>query len=127
MATIFEMFSQVDAVLERTQGGLGIGLALVRGLIELHGGSVEARSFGAGKGSEFIVRLPLLEGSRSAAAVHVDSENANGFVCKRVLIVDDNVDAAASLRTLLEMTGHEVGEAHDGSDPWGLLRPASFR
>ena len=111
---IFGMFSQVDAAIERTQGGLGIGLALVRGLVELHGGSVEASSLGVGKGSEFTVRLPLLEGARSAAPVRIDTAAANGFVPKRVLIVDDNVDAAASLRALLEMAGHEVHEAHDG-------------
>ena len=111
---IFGMFSQVEEAIERTQGGLGIGLALVRGLVDLHGGSVEARSFGVGKGSEFIVRLPLLERSRDATPSSVDTATANGFVRKRVLIVDDNVDAATSLRALLEMAGHEVVEAHDG-------------
>ena len=123
---IFEMFSQVDSALERTEGGLGIGLALVRGLVELHGGSVEALSFGAGKGSEFIVRLPLLQGAPGAPRAHVQTDGAKGVVVrKRVLIVDDNIDAAASLRALLEMAGQEVREAHDGLA--GVHAAADFR
>ena len=111
---IFEMFSQVDSALERTQGGLGIGLALVRGLVELHEGSVEARSLGTGKGSEFIVCLPLLQGLPRASLTPIQTNGAANVVRKRVLVVDDNVDAAASLCALLEMMGQDVHEAHDG-------------
>ncbi|MFN2643991.1 MAG: ATP-binding protein [Burkholderiales bacterium] len=110
---LFQMFSQVAPALERTEGGLGIGLALVRGFAELHGGRVEARSEGSGKGSEFVVYLPLVA-PRAAAEPPGQSRPAPVAKSKRILVVDDNVDAAATLRRLLELTGHEVREAHDG-------------
>ena len=109
---IFEMFSQVEGVEGRSEGGLGIGLALVKGLAELHGGTVEARSAGLRQGSEFIVRLPAsvdqFSSLRVADPVRVSSEH------RRVLIADDNRDAAESLSLLLEFSGHEVRVAHLG-------------
>ncbi len=113
LATIFDMFMQVDRSLERSQGGLGIGLTLVKRLVEMHGGSVEAHSAGPGLGSEFVVRLPLAaaesEDQKPAAPVERAPAAAH-----RVLIVDDNLDAALSLSTLLKMTGSETRTAHDG-------------
>jgi PAS domain S-box-containing protein len=110
---LFEMFSQVAPALERSQGGLGIGLSLVKALVELHGGKVEARSGGIGKGSEFIVRLPIVDGptpqARQGAAEKGPS--ARNF---RILVVDDNRDAADSLAMVLSMAGHEVRTAYDG-------------
>jgi CheY-like chemotaxis protein/two-component sensor histidine kinase len=116
LETIFEMFSQIDRSLERSTGGLGLGLYLVRQLVELHGGSVEARSDGVGKGSQFLVRLPILKQSaeaprRSAApAVERDIERPQ----RRILVVDDNGDAARSLELLLRIDGHATHVAHDG-------------
>jgi PAS domain S-box-containing protein len=110
---IFEMFSQVKSGKDRSEGGLGIGLALARGLTELHGGTIEARSAGSGHGSEFIVRLPR----RTAGVLRrEDAVEASppSVVRRRVLIADDNQDAAESLAMLLRMEGHEVCVAHDG-------------
>jgi PAS domain S-box-containing protein len=110
---IFEMFSQVQPALARSHGGLGIGLALVRALAALHGGSVSARSEGLGHGSEFELRLPLPAqppaepGPDEPAAVPAPD-------ARRVMVVDDNPDAAESLALLLELQGHEVRTAHDG-------------
>ncbi|HWL62237.1 MAG TPA: ATP-binding protein [Steroidobacteraceae bacterium] len=114
IAGIFQMFSQIDAIEVRTAGGLGIGLALVRGLVELHGGSVEAHSAGLGKGSEFIVRLPVdtsLPATLAPTCTTVDTEMRH-----RILLADDNQDAADSLATLLELAGHEVRVAYGGRD-----------
>ena len=112
ISRIFEMFSQVEEVEGRSEGGLGIGLALVKGLTELHGGTVEARSAGLGKGSEFIVRLPVsahqVSTPRMPQPVPVSPER------RRVLIADDNRDAAESLSLLLELAGHEVRVVHLG-------------
>jgi CheY-like chemotaxis protein len=102
-------------VLQRSHGGLGIGLALVRGLVELHGGTVEAHSAGPGKGSEFIVRLPAAEGLGKAAAA---SARAGQPACRgpkgRILVVDDNRDAAESLTMILRLLGYEIQNAYDG-------------
>jgi PAS domain S-box-containing protein len=112
-ARVFEMFSQVKAGKDRSEGGLGIGLALARGLIELHGGTLDARSAGSGHGSEFMVRLPR----RSIGALRREESVAEPkmpFVSRRVLIADDNQDAAESLAMLLRMEGHEVDVVNDG-------------
>jgi signal transduction histidine kinase len=113
---LFDMFSQVAPALERSQGGLGIGLALVRSLVELHGGRVEARSDGPGKGSTFAVRLPLL--AAAPAAPPPPPPRLNGTAKRprrRVVVADDNVDSAESLAMLLTVLGHEVKTAHDGA------------
>jgi len=113
LTRIFEMFSQIDGAAARSEGGLGIGLALVKGLLELHGGTIDARSDGLGRGSEFIVLLPLTAATPSeASATDVDVPPvARG---RRVMVADDNKDAADSLAMLLELGGHEVRVAHRG-------------
>jgi signal transduction histidine kinase/ActR/RegA family two-component response regulator len=116
---LFEMFSQVDSALERSQGGLGIGLSLVKGLIGMHGGSVEAMSDGPGTGSTFIVRLPVLVGSPASSRNGEQPPTgaggpARGSAGCRILVVDDNRDSAESLALLLRLAGHEIQAAHDG-------------
>jgi len=115
LATVFDMFSQIGRHLDRAQGGLGIGLSLVRRLAEMHGGSVEAASAGIGAGSTFTVRLPLLP---VAPAGMEPVLGADAVLAPRtgveVLVVDDNVDAASTLAMILEMHGHVVRVAHDG-------------
>jgi len=116
MPRIFELFSQVDRSLEKSQGGLGLGLALVKRLVEMHQGTVEARSDGQGKGSEFIVRLPL---ATSATGESLPPPEASvpitAVAPARVLVVDDNVDAATTLKMALEIKGYQVAVAHDGA------------
>jgi PAS domain S-box-containing protein len=109
---IFAMFSQLEGAAARSEGGLGIGLALVQGLIELHGGTVEAKSEGLGHGSEFIVKLPIA--STDSASTPTDHAAAPNPRTRRILVADDNQDAANSLAMILEMDGHEVRVAHDG-------------
>ena len=113
LGRIFDLFHQVDPSLARSQGGLGIGLTLVRRLVEMHGGSVEARSGGAGKGSAFTVRLPLA-GRPPAEAPRPPARAPAPAGPRRVLVVEDNVDSAAALAELLRLWGHEVQVAHDG-------------
>jgi signal transduction histidine kinase/DNA-binding response OmpR family regulator len=113
---VFDLFMQGDRSLDRAQGGLGIGLTLVRSLVEMHGGNVEAKSEGLGRGSEFIVRLPCC---RSGA-----QEDSNGStngepsttspVSRRVMVVDDNADLVATMTALLKLAGHDVCSCHDG-------------
>ena len=112
LSQIFDMFTQINGGLERSRGGLGIGLTLVKRLVEMHGGTIEARSGGEGKGSQFIVRLPIsTEAVKAPPAAKVPHEPARTY---RILVVDDNRDAATSLATLLQMTGHESFTAFDG-------------
>ena len=111
LASIFDMFMQVDGSLERAQGGLGIGLTLVKRLVHMHGGTVEAKS--AGRGSEFIVRLPVLLDEAGAAPPELAAARRPPPT-QRILIVDDNTDSADSLAMLLRITGHETYTAHDG-------------
>ena len=110
--SIFDMFMQVDRSSERSQGGLGIGLTLVKRLVAMHGGSIEARSEGEGRGSEFIVRLPVI--CEPAVAAPRAETVAKSAAERRVLIVDDNRDSADSLAMLLEITGNKTFQAHDG-------------
>ena len=124
---IFDMFSQVNSSIERSQGGLGIGLALVKQLAQLHGGSAEAKSGGPGKGSEFIVRLPIVFDERAAA--EPSTSFGETAIPRRVLIVDDNLDAARALAMLLEIDGNETETAGDGIAALAAIqsrRPTSF-
>lgn len=111
LATVFDMFSQLSPALERSQGGLGIGLSLVRGLVHLHDGSVSVTSQGAGKGSKFTVRLPLTEAATIADVPKISKPSAQAF---RILVIDDNIDAAQSMTMALELLGYEAQTAHDG-------------
>jgi CheY-like chemotaxis protein len=122
IGSVFTMFSQVLPALERSQGGLGIGLALARGLVELHGGTIEAHSAGPGHGSQFVVRLPTVEAPIAGMLETPPPELLASPL--RVLVVDDNRDAADSLAILLEIGGHAVGVAHDG--PAALELAQSF-
>jgi CheY-like chemotaxis protein len=122
LGDIFQMFSQVESALDRARGGLGIGLALVKGLVELHGGTVAAHSAGLGQGSQFVVRLPLTHGG------HVESGPAEAEPRGRglhVLVVDDNIDAAETLAMSLELRGHLTCMAHRGAA--GLAMAAERR
>jgi CheY-like chemotaxis protein len=112
---IFEMFTQIDPSPSRN-GGLGIGLALARRLVELHGGTIDARSDGPGRGSQFTVHLPLLTGATAAATPRRETRPLEPKMQRRVLVVDDNRDAARTLGQLLEAIGHEVHLAYDGAD-----------
>ncbi len=111
---IFEMFTQVDRSLERSQGGLGIGLTLVKRLVELHGGSVEAHSAGPGRGSEFTVRLPVAVATGSHQPQPPKGENTAAPTKRRILVVDDNKDSADSLSMMLSIAGMEARTAYDG-------------
>jgi two-component system CheB/CheR fusion protein len=132
LGSIFDLFYQPPQSLDRAKGGLGLGLAIVRSLVELHGGHVSARSAGPGTGSEFIVELPeaaasvddvvAVGGTALLGAPSVRPTVENG---KRVLVVDDNEDAAETLGAVLEDLGHEVQTAHDG--PAALRIATTFR
>ena len=112
---IFEMFTQVDASMERSAGGLGIGLALVRNMVELHHGNIEVHSAGIGQGSEFVVHLPLDVQPSGSTVQQQSSEGSKAVVVpRRILVVDDNRDSAESLAMLLKLDEHEVRTAHDG-------------
>jgi CheY-like chemotaxis protein len=120
------MFSQVAPALERSQGGLGIGLALVRGLAELHGGSVEAKSAGPGRGSEFKVRLPVVAApAERRQQPSADGEKSCAGPRCRILVADDLRDSADSLALVLRLAGHEVQTAHDGLE--AVQAAAAFR
>ncbi len=117
LTKVFDMFTQVDTSLERSQGGLGIGLTLVKRLTEMHGGTVAAFSAGAGRGSEFVVRLPVA--AAEPVPVRDDDEGAARPVPRtalRILVADDNADSADSLADLLGLVGHEVVTAGDGQE-----------
>ena len=125
---VFDMFVQGHARDSRAQSGLGIGLTLVRSLVEMHGGSVRARSAGPGRGSEFVVRLPLArpDAPREPASAHAPPRKIAGL--PRVMVVDDNHDAADSLAAVLKMLGAEVRVTHDGQaalDALDAFRPAA--
>jgi PAS domain S-box-containing protein len=122
LARVFDMFSQATSALDRSEGGLGIGLAIVKGIVELHGGSVEAQSAGSGKGSEFVVRLPHSLASPEAVTRQSDDvAAAHTGPGLSIVIADDNRDSAESLKMLLEMDGHSVRTAHDGEQALELV------
>jgi CheY-like chemotaxis protein len=111
---IFDMFSATDPARENAQSGLGIGLSLVRAVVEMHGGKVEAHSAGCGTGSEFIVRLPAAQLPLRPVEPEPGEEDIESGACYRILVVDDNVDSALSLTLMLKMMGHETHMVHDG-------------
>jgi CheY-like chemotaxis protein/two-component sensor histidine kinase len=116
-ATIFDLFKQLGNTVDRSQGGLGIGLTLVKRLVELHGGTIKAKSEGPGLGSEFVVRLPLLSGApadRGAESQPATDKAAGLRKRHRILVADDNVDLAESMGLLLEMMGNDVRVTNDG-------------
>src|SRR5688572_3740678 len=124
---VFDMFTQVTQSVERSQGGLGIGLTLVKRLVELHGGTVEARSAGSGRGSEFVVRLPEHPEAAMPTRVAALPEAVTPAAGRRILVADDNRDAADSLAFMLRLAGHEVRIAYDGQqavDMAEAFRPA---
>ena len=111
---VLEMFTQADRTRSQVQDGLGIGLALVKRLVELHGGSVEARSEGEGRGSEFILRLPLAGKQLPVPVQPSAAVRGKTALAHRILVIDDNQDAASSLAMLLRVLGNEVKTANDG-------------
>ena len=123
LGLVFEAFTQGEMTLARSRGGLGLGLALVKGLVELHGGSVEARSEGPGRGAEFLVRIPL---AVERPALNEPARAAGvAMPRRRVLVIEDNIDAAETLEEMLRLWGHEVAVAHDGRA--GVERARAFK
>jgi CheY-like chemotaxis protein/two-component sensor histidine kinase len=120
---VFDLFMQGNTSFERAQGGLGIGLSLVRGLIELHGGTIAANSDGPGTGSEFVVRLPVSDIIPAQERAEAPAEQRDGP--RRVLIIDDNVDAATALAAMLRQDDHTVALAHSG--PVGIETARAFQ
>jgi len=119
---VFDLFMQENTSLERAQGGLGIGLSLVRGLVELHGGSLQAKSDGPGTGSEFVITLPVIDAPEAPRPAAVVAARAGA---RRILVIDDNVDAANALAALLRQDHHEVAVAHSG--PVGIEMARTFK
>src|SRR4051812_24024573 len=126
LTTVFEMFVQVERRLDRSQGGLGIGLSLVRSLVEMHGGTVTAHSEGPGTGTQFVVRLPAMtedRGERHGPTKRPKKDGGHESSGRRILVVDDNQDAADSLaRYLSRVAGHRVEVAYDGPEALDLAR-----
>ena len=118
LGSVFDMFSQLKPALDRSKGGLGIGLALVRGILALHGGSIKAHSHGEGRGSTFTVRLPLAPVQATPSSISADRDPVKPCT---VLVVDDNVDAAETLLMFLEMSGCEARAAHTGGEALAVL------
>jgi len=111
---VFDIFAQADPGLDRTEGGLGIGLTLVKSLVDMHSGTVEARSAGVGQGTEFIVRLPVGSEGRPRPVEAEPAPPVSAPASRRILVVDDNLDTVESLALLLHLMGHEVHTAGDG-------------
>jgi two-component system CheB/CheR fusion protein len=122
LGRIFDPFTQADDSLHRSRGGLGVGLSIIKGLVELHGGSVEARSEGRGRGAEFLIRLPV---APEPPALRGPPRTAVRMPRRRVLVIEDNLDAAETLREVLLTWAHEVEVAHDGRE--GVEKARAFR
>lgn len=116
LPTIFEMFVQADTSMERSVSGLGIGLALVKNMVEKHGGTVAVQSHGLGRGSTFVVRMAIMESTALAPAAGVEGGGPDLTTVQRILVVDDNVDAAMMLERLLQLNGKQTRIAHSGLD-----------
>jgi two-component system, chemotaxis family, CheB/CheR fusion protein len=129
LARVFDPFAQADVALDRRRPGLGLGLALVRAVVELHGGTARVTSAGLGQGTEIVLQLPLRPEASPARAeaspARAEARSAKGRAALRVLLVDDNLDAVESLAELLELEGHEVKVAADGAS--GLAQARAFR
>lgn len=123
LANLFEPFVQAEKTLERSAGGLGLGLALVKGLVELHGGSVSAHSAGPGRGATFVLRIPVDE--REAPRLSLVAGPTAPSSVRRVLVVEDNIDAAETLKEALELNGHAVELAYTGSE--GIQMARAFK
>lgn len=119
---IFELFTQEERSLALAHGGLGIGLTIVRTIVEMHGGTVTAKSAGAGEGSEFVVTLPCMQAPRDAVASPAEVEMGPAAMAYRIVLIDDNTDACASLKTLLELFGCHVATALDGVSGASLVQ-----
>lgn len=122
LAAMFDLFVQGEQPLDRAQGGLGVGLTLVRRLVQLHGGRVDASSAGDGRGSEFSVRLPALVRVPERATTASSTQRKEPHRVHRILVVDDNVDAANTLAEALRLAGHEVREEHEGGSALAALK-----
>jgi len=122
LSRVFDLFTQADRSLDRSQGGLGIGLTLVKNLVERHGGRVEARSEGPGRGSEFVVRLPALRGEAAPAVPAAPGRGRASASPLRVLVVEDHADSAEMMAFLLQLAGHEVRTASEGPVALDLAR-----
>jgi CheY-like chemotaxis protein len=114
LSAVFDIFSQVDPRDERSRGGLGLGLALVDGLVKMHGGTVTAESPGVGRGSTFTVTLPVVEAAVPPAPFRQSDQSITASQLLRILVVDDNLDSATSMAMMLELLNHEVRTAYDG-------------
>jgi CheY-like chemotaxis protein len=125
LSRVFEMFRQVGRPLERSQGGLGIGLTIAKQLVEMHGGRIEAKSGGEGQGSEFVVQLPVFGRTEDTVVSSAQEPRSRLASPRRILIVDDNRDAASTLATMLRILGNETQVAHDGFE--ALDAAATYR
>jgi two-component system, chemotaxis family, CheB/CheR fusion protein len=125
LGRIFEPFTQADESLDRSRGGLGLGLALVKGFVEAHAGTVEARSAGLGRGAELVVTLPLAATAAGVARSMAAAPRPSPGGARLVLVVEDNADAAETLRLVIDLAGYEVAVAHDGRS--GLEAARAFR
>ena len=125
LSRVFDLFAQVDTSLERAQGGLGLGLTIAKSLVEMHGGTIEVASEGAGQGCAFTLRLPLVMEEAAAPARRSGTEDGDKPAGLRILVVDDNEDSAESLAMWLRLIGHDVRTAYDG--PGALEAVPEFR